>query len=69
MIQSPISRAGVIAYQRIQPPSASTPTRRTQDGDPQISSRQRDRVTLSAESIALWEASIRVGATIPADEE
>ena len=69
MVQSPIIRAAVIAYQRIQPASASTPTRRTQDSDPQTGSRQRDRVTLSAESIALWEASIRVGSTIPSDED
>lgn len=69
MIQYHINRAAVVAYQRILPPSASTPSRRAQDGDPQTSSRQRDRVTLSAESIVLWEASIRVGATIPADEE
>ena len=65
----PINRTLVMAYQRIQPPSASAPSRRSQDSDPQTGNRQRDRVTLSSESIALWEASIRVGSTISSDEE
>jgi hypothetical protein len=67
---APMPAAALIAYQRIQPANASTPTRRSSEGDaPTNSSRRSDRVTLSAESIAMWEAAIGASRATPTDED
>ena len=65
-----IPAAALIAYQRIAPTTASTPSRRSSEGDaPNSNARRADRVTLSAESIALWEAAIGASRAIPSDQE
>jgi hypothetical protein len=67
---APIPAAALIAYQRIQPTNASTPSRRSSEGDaPNSNSRRADRITLSAESIALWEAAIGASRATPTDED
>ena len=67
---APIPAAGLIAYQRIQPTTASTPSRRSSEGDaPNSNYRRSDRVTLSVESIALWEAAIAASRSTPTDED
>jgi hypothetical protein len=67
---APLPAAALIAYQRIQPTNASTPARRSSEGDaPSSNSRRADRVTLSAESIALWEAAIGASRATPTAED